>query len=57
MAVGAAVVVAPGLFYVDCGFGPSEAVKVIADGLNWHLWGVSFQGESPCQVKSEWLWG
>ena len=35
--MGAGVVVAPGLFYIDCGSGPSEAGKVVVDGLNWHL--------------------
>ena len=45
--MGAEGVVAPGLFYIDCSFGPSEAGKAIADGLNWHLWGCPFRGESP----------
>ena len=34
MAKGAEVVVAPVLFYIDCGSGLSEASEVIVDGLN-----------------------
>ena len=37
--------VAPGLFYVDCGSGPLGDGGVIADGLNWDLPGVLW-GES-----------
>ena len=42
MVMEAEVVVAPSLFYVDCGSSPLEAGGVIADGLNWHLWGCPF---------------
>ena len=56
MAMGAEVVVAPGLFYVDCSSGLLEASEVIANGLNWYLWGVLL-GRVSLKVKSEWLWG
>ena len=55
--MGPEVMVAPGLFYVDCSSGPSEAGEVIVDGLNWHLLGVSLLGRISLLVKSEWLWG
>ena len=47
MARGAEMVVAPGLFYVDCGSGLLEAGEVIVDGLNWHLWGCPFGEDLP----------
>ena len=47
MVMGAEVVVAPGLFYVNCGSGLSEANKAIADGLNWHLWRCPFGENLP----------
>ena len=34
MAMGAEVVVAPGLFHVYCSSSPSEAGEAIVDGLN-----------------------
>ena len=34
--------VAPGLFYINCSSGPLGDGGVIADGLNWHLWGCPF---------------
>ena len=40
--MGAEVVVAPGLFYIDCSSGLLEAGKVTADSLNWHLQGCPF---------------
>ena len=46
MAMGAEVVVAPGLFYIDCGSGLLEAGDMIVDGLNWHPQGCPF-GENP----------
>ena len=45
--MGAEVVVAPGLFYVDCSSSPLEAGKVIVDGLNWHLWVCAFRKNLP----------
>ena len=45
--MGAEVVVAPGLFYIDCSSGPSEAGGVIADGQNWHLWGCPIGENFP----------
>ena len=47
MAMGAKVVVAPGLFYMNCGSGLLEAGKAIADGLNWHLQGSPFGENLP----------
>ena len=47
MVRGAEVVVAPVLFYIDCSSCLSETSEAILDGLNWHLLGVSFWGESP----------
>ena len=45
--MGAVVVVAPGLFYINCGSGPLEAGKAIADGLKWHLQGCPFGENLP----------
>ena len=45
--MGDEVVVAPGLFYVDCSFGPLEAGEAIADGLKWHLLGCPFEDNLP----------
>ena len=45
--MGTEVVVAPGLFYINCSSGPSEAGEVIVDGLNWHLWGCPFGENLP----------
>ena len=45
--MGAEVVVAPGLFYINCSSGPLEAGKAIVDGLNWHLWGCPFGENLP----------
>ena len=47
MARGAEVMVASGLFYADCGPSLSEAGRAIVDGLNWHLFGVSFGENLP----------
>ena len=56
MVIGAEVVVAPGLFYINCSSGTSEAGEAIADGPNWHLQGCPF-GENLADGQSEWLWG
>ena len=42
LAMGAEVVVAPGLFYIDCSSGLLEGSEAIDDGLNWHLQGCPF---------------
>ena len=47
MVVGTEVVVAPGLFYGNCGSGPLEASEAIADGLKWHLLGCLFGENLP----------
>ena len=47
MAMGAEVVVAPGLFYINCSSSLSEAGEAIADGLNWHLWWCPFRENLP----------
>ena len=39
--------VAPGLIYVNCGSNPLGDGRLIADGLNWHLWGCPFRGNLP----------
>ena len=56
MVRGAGMVIASGLFYIDCGPSLSEASEVIVDGLNWHLWGVLL-GRISQMVEPEWLWG
>ena len=44
MGMGFEEMVAPGLFYVNFGSSPLGGGRVIADGLNWHLWGCPFVG-------------
>ena len=51
--MGAEVVVAPGLFYIDCSSGPLEDSEVIADGLHWHLQGHPFGENLP--VSQIWM--
>ena len=45
--MGAEVVVAPGLFYIDCGSGTLDASEATADGLKWHLLGYPFGENLP----------
>ena len=45
--MGAEVMVAPGVFYVNCSSGPLEAGEAIADGLKWYLLGYSFGENLP----------
>ena len=47
MVMGAEVMAAPSLFYIDCGLGPSEAGEVMADGLKWHFLGYPFGENLP----------
>ena len=51
-AMGAEVVVTPGLFYDNCSSSPSEACEVIADGLKWYLLRYPFGQNLPVSQTS-----